>query len=310
MKRIAAIDLGTNTVRILVAEANGEGFYHTLYSDQLITRLGQGLHKTGRLEPDAMRRTCAAVAAMLENAKTFAPFTVHIATTSAGREADNTATLDAMIREATGAGIDVIGWEEEARLALKGARLAVGHEAGEIILFDIGGGSTEYILGGDGTVRGACGTNLGVVRLAETYITRHPVKEAEYERMRKEVAATVKKAFGQLGADGHETIVGTAGTVTSLAAIALNLKEYAPAMINNFRLTREAVELIGKKLFAMTIEERSRIPALSGGREDLIIPGVAITLETMEQGGKDYITVSDYGLREGLTLELLEKTDG
>lgn len=310
MKRIAAIDLGTNTVRILVAEANGEGFYHALYSDQVITRLGQGLHKTGRLEPEAMRRTCQGVARLLENARPFTPFAIHIAATSAGREAKNTATLDAMIREATGSGIDVIGWGEEARLALKGARLAVGRDAGDIILFDIGGGSTEYILGHDGAVGGACGTNLGVVRLAETYIAHHPVKEAEYERMREEVAAAVADAFARLGASGAEAIVGTAGTVTSLAAIALNLMEYSPAMINNFRLTREAVELIGKKLFAMTIEERSRIPALSGGREDLIVPGVAITLETMEQGGKDYITVSDYGLREGLTLELLEKADG
>ncbi len=304
MSRIAAIDLGTNTVRIMVAERSGESF-EQIFSDQVITRLGEGSHENGKLAPEAMKRTAEGVAGLVRNADSFRPFKLFITATSAARDASNTGALDAMIHSATGVKLRIIPWEEEARLSLLGAKMVVGDDIGRFILFDIGGGSTEYILSaGEGKPQ-AAGTNLGVVRLAETYITKHPVVDNEYNDMMKEINAKVDRAFTDIRAKGDETLVGTAGTVTSLAAIALRLVDYSPAKVNGYRLTKKIVEELRRKLFAMTLEERGRISHISGGREDLIVPGIGVILATMKRFGADSLIVSDYGIREGLILDIL-----
>lgn len=310
MSRVAAVDLGTNTVRILVAEPDGRGFTQ-VFSDQVITRLGERLHVTGALAPEAMKRTANAVARLVLNAKIFEPFDLYIFATSAAREAENTETLESMIFSSTGVKMRVISWEEEARLALNGAKLVVGESVPKFILFDIGGGSTEYILSSDGACQSSTSANLGVVRLAETYLTKHPVVENEYDRMTAEINKTVDKAFTDIGAKGDEALVGTAGTITSLAALALNLTRYTPAKVNNFRLEATAVEQLRLKLSSMTIEERSRIIELDKGREDLIIPGIAVTLATLNQAGVKHLIVSDYGVREGFIMDIMDiKTNG
>jgi len=301
--RVAAVDLGTNTVRLLVAEPCEHGF-DTVYSGQIITRLGEGLHNTGRLSPQAMKRTVEGIASLLREAERFRPFTLTIAATSAARDAANTSEFDAALRNAVGTGLKVIPWEEEASLALLGASLAVGN-TGRFVLFDVGGGSTEYILADGGKPAASYGTKLGVVRLAETYIKKNPVADAEYQRLLDEVEATVDKVFSAIPYQPGDELVGTAGTVTSLAAMALNMVDYNPAKINNYRLTASAIEDLRMKVFAMPISARSRIPALKNGREDLIVPGFAIVQATMRRAGADHILVSDYGLREGLVMRLL-----
>ncbi|MGK7345381.1 MAG: Ppx/GppA phosphatase family protein [Candidatus Nitrospinota bacterium M3_3B_026] len=307
MSRAAAIDLGTNTVRILVAEPDGGGF-NQLFSDQVITRLGEGMGASGRLRPEAVERTAEAVEELLRRAASYKPFRLAVTATSAAREAANTDELAAAIREASGAALRVISWEEEARLTLLGASLAVGG-AGRFVLFDIGGGSTEFILAEEGRPASFRGSDLGVVRLAETYITKHPVVDYEYGRMLQEISGKVDEAFTGLEAGGGEELVGVAGTVTSLAAIDLNMVEYSPARVNNHRLTAGAVGRIKERLFAMTLKERARIPSLKGGREDLIVPGVAIVESVMARAGSESVTVSDYSLREGIILDMA-RTDG
>ena len=305
MSRIAAIDLGANTVRILVAEPDGESF-SIVYSDQVITRLSAGLGKSGKLAPAAIKRTVNGVASLLKNAEPFYPFNLVIAAASAGRNAANSDELDVKLRSAVGHGLKVITWEMEARLALRGARLVVKDGEAGFILFDIGGGSTEFIHSKRKGKGAAVGSDLGVVRLSETYLTAHPVIEYEYRKMAEEVKAKVDQVFTQLAPDGGESIVGTAGTVTSLAAMDLELDEYNSAMINHHKLTLKAVEAMRLKLFTMTIDQMSRIGPLKGGREDLIIPGVAMVEAVMRRAGVDHIIVSDFGLREGLILEMLE----
>ncbi|MBI5816319.1 MAG: Ppx/GppA family phosphatase [Nitrospinae bacterium] len=303
MTRAAAVDLGTNTVRMLVAERAGNGFSQ-VYSGQVITRLGERLHVTGKLDPKAIKRTVDGVAGLLREAERFRPFELTIAATSAARDASNTAELDALLQKTAGVSLTVIPWEEEAHLALTGAALAVGKEDGRFILFDVGGGSTEYILAEEGRAAASYGTNLGVVRLAETYITKHPVEDAEYCRLVDEVETTVDMVFNNLPVR-DVTLVGTAGTITSIAAMDMNMVEYDPVRINGYKLTADAVESLRNKICSMTLEERSRIPSLKNGREDLIVPGFAILLATMQAAGADHIIVSDYGLREGLVMKML-----
>ncbi|MBF0291271.1 MAG: Ppx/GppA family phosphatase [Nitrospinae bacterium] len=304
MKRAASLDLGTNTIRLLVAERTEFGFT-PLYSGQVITRLGEGLHETGRLGEAAMKRTLDGILRMIGEAGAFAPFRLVIAATSAARDAANTGEFSQMVKNATGAPLTVIPWDEEARLSLLGVSLALKDRGGRFLLFDVGGGSTEYIMSEGGKVTASSGTNLGVVRLAETYITKHPVSDYEYGKMLMEVDATVDRAFAGLGVAGPVTLVGTAGTVTSIAAIAMGLVDYDPGKINNFALTAEKVESLRVRICAMAIEERSKIPFLKNGREDLIVPGFAIVQSTMRRARADSIIVSDYGLREGLMAEIL-----
>jgi len=305
MTRIAAIDLGANTVRILIAEPEGEHF-SIVYSDQVITRLSAGLGKSKKLDEAAMKRTVDGVAALLKNAESFLPFNLVIAAASAGRNAVNSHELDVRLRSAVGYGLKVITWETEARLALKGARMVMEEDNNGFILFDIGGGSTEFIHSKRKGKNAAVGTDLGVVRLSESYLSAHPVIDYEYRNMAEEVKAKVDQAFDQLAPDGRETIVGTAGTVTSMAAMDLELDEYNSAMINHHKLTLRAVEVMRLKLSMMTIPQMSRIGPLKGGREDLIIPGIAIVEAVMRRMGVDNLVVSDFGLREGLILEMLE----
>jgi exopolyphosphatase/guanosine-5'-triphosphate,3'-diphosphate pyrophosphatase len=304
MNRAASLDLGTNTIRLLVAERSEFGFSQ-LYSGQVITRLGEGLHITGRLGGEAMERTIDGMLSMLAQARVFAPFKLVIAATSAAREAGNKAEFAEMVKKATGTDLTIIPWDEEARLSLLGVSLVLKGKGGRFILFDVGGGSTEYIMSEGGKVVASSGTNLGVVRLAETYITKHPVDDYEYAQMAREVDSTVDRAMAELGVTGPETLVGTAGTVTSMAAIAQGLVDYDPGRINNYVLTAEKVESLRIRISAMTIEERSTIPFLKSGREDLIIPGFAIVQSTMKRAHAQGVTVSDYGLREGLMAEIL-----
>lgn len=307
MNKMAAIDLGSNTIRILVAEKNGKGF-DPVYSAQTITRLGERLHETGYLATDAIDRTATGVSNLVEGAKkATGNFRLTIFGAHAARSASNINLLDEKLQKAVGVGITLISWEDEAKYALKGVRMVIGEQVKRFVLFDIGGGSTEYILGDENGATRSYGANLGVVRLSETYLTKNPVDEKEYNHMNEEVTATVNKAFDELGADNVETIVGTAGTVTSLAAIAQNIREYDPEKINNYRLTKDKIGEIRSSLFAMTIEERSKIPALQHGREDLIVPGVAIIEATLARAGVDSILVTDSGLREGLMASLFEK---
>jgi exopolyphosphatase/guanosine-5'-triphosphate,3'-diphosphate pyrophosphatase len=304
MKRAASLDLGTNTIRLLVADRSESGFI-PLYSGQVITRLGEDLHVTGRLGGEAMKRTIDGILYMLAQAQGLVPFKLVIAATSAVREAQNRAEFADMVKKATGTALTIIPWDEEARLSLLGVSLVLKGEGGRFILFDVGGGSTEYIMSEGCKVVASSGTNLGVVRLAETYITKHPVDDYEYAQMGSEVDSTVDRAMTELGVAGQETIVGTAGTVTSMAAIALGLLDYDPERINNCVLTAEKVESLRVQVSAMTIEERSKIPFLKGGREDLIIPGFAIVQSTMRRAHAQSMIVSDYGLREGLMAEIL-----
>ena len=306
MTRIAAIDLGANTVRIIVAEPDGDPFA-TLYSDQIITRLSEGLGKNGKLSAQAMKRTVAGVATLLKRAKSFRPFSLVIAAASAGRDAANAHDLDDLLHRATGHGLTIIRWESEARLALKGARLAIRGDR-DFVLFDIGGGSTEFIhhKGGGNAPPDMVGTDLGVVRLSETYLTSNPVIDYEYRRLYAEVEKKVDEVFGKLKLPEGTAIVGTAGTVTSLAAMDLELEEYNPGMINNHKLAWKKLDAMRLRLGAMTTKDMSRIGPLKGGREDLIMAGIAIVQAVMKRAGVDHIIVSDYGLREGLALEILE----
>ena len=177
---------------------------------------------------------------------------------------------------------------------------------GRAIIFDIGGGSTEYIFTEDKKLVNSVGTDLGVVHLSERYITKDPVDEEELKALEKAIADKIKNVKDEINSSfliPHSALlIGTAGTVTTLAALDLNLYPYDPKKINGYILKFENVKKLLDRLKKMPLKERRNIPALEKGREDLIIPGAVIVIKTMEIFGFDSMVVSDYGLREGIIL--------
>ncbi len=320
MSVFASIDLGTNTVRLLVAEKEEKGF-RPLHSNQAITRLGEELSNGGILIDKAMERTISTVLNFKDEAAKYNPSAIWIVATSAVREAKNRPEFIDRIKKATGLELDIIPWEEEARMTLLGVfsgnlplpLLNKEGSKGRAIIFDIGGGSTEYVFTEDKKLVNSVGTDLGVVHLSEKYIKTDPVDNEELITLEKVITDKINGVRNQTnsslrgthpvdGSHHSSLLIGTAGTVTTLAALDLNLYPYNPAKINGYILKLENVKKLLDRLKKMPLKERINIPALERGREDLIIPGAVIVIKTMEILGFDSMVVSDYGLREGIIL--------
>jgi exopolyphosphatase/guanosine-5'-triphosphate,3'-diphosphate pyrophosphatase len=256
---------------------------------------------TGGLGEAAMTRTAAAVAEYVARAREAGARTVRIVATSAMRDARNGAAFADRLGAETGERVEIITGDEEARLTLRGLRRGLALDARTMMAFDIGGGSTEYVLASDGGFVAAVSLPLGVVPLAERFPSRGPLDPARYATLLDEIRGRLRTELPPALADAPvDVLVGTAGTVTTLAALDLGLTIYDPARVHGHRLTRAAVDRLLERLGALTLEQRGALPCLEPGRADLIIPGTAIVVATMERIGVDALTVSEYGLREGI----------
>jgi exopolyphosphatase / guanosine-5'-triphosphate,3'-diphosphate pyrophosphatase len=306
--RLATIDLGSNTVRYLLVEVDGDAAWRTLDHDQRVTRLGQGLAGSGHLGEAPMARTGAAVVEYVARARRLGADDVLVVATSAVREAANGPEFAAMLERTAGAPVRIVTGEDEARLTVRGALAGLPDLRAPLVVFDIGGGSTEFILWREGAVGTATSLRLGVVPLAERYPFAGPVDAAEYRRLEDEVRGRLDREIpGAIVSADIATLVGTAGTVTTLAALDLRLTAYDAARVQGHRLTREAVGRQLARLSALTVEGRGALPCLEPGRADLIVPGTAIVVATMDRLGVDALTVSDWSLREGIVAERLEQ---
>ena len=297
--RLAAIDLGTNTVRLLVVDADGPGPWRTLHQAQRITRLGEGLAASGRLGETAMDRTATVVAECAAIAEQFGVERVLIVATSAMRDAANGSAFAARVESSAGHRVRIVPGPDEARLALRGVLNGLDPMPGAIVVFDIGGGSTEFIRARNGRVEASISLRLGVVPLAE-----YPGPYAEMarhvcDRLDCELPPAIR-------GDGIDRLVGTAGTITTLAALDQDLAAYDWSRVHRYTLTRQAIERQRARLEPLSVGEIGRLPCLKPGRADLIRPGIAIALGVMDVLGLVSLTVSEFGLREGIMVEALE----
>jgi exopolyphosphatase / guanosine-5'-triphosphate,3'-diphosphate pyrophosphatase len=304
--RLATIDVGSNTVRLLIADVLGAAAWRAVDQDQTVTRLGEGLARSGRLGEAPMARTLAAVRAYVERGVRLGARNVRIVATSAVREASNGRAFAAAIEAATGRRVDVVSGETEARLTLRGVRCGLGALTGRMLTFDIGGGSTEYVLADGDSIRSMASLRLGVVPLAERFPFPGPVDASRYRALCDELRARLD---GELPAAIRtarvDHLVGTAGTVTTLAALDLGLVRYDGARVQGHALSRAAVDGLAARLGRLTVDERAALPCLEPGRADLIVPGTAIVTVTMDLARVDSLRVSDYGLREGLLVDAI-----
>lgn len=314
--RAAAIDVGTNTVRLLVGEPDGVGGYRVMAAAQEITRLGQGLWPERLLQPEPIQRTLAVLGRFRRLADSHGATRTAVIGTSALREARNGHEFLGRARMETGLDVRVISGEEEARLTLRGVRATLpaagSPPGGRLLLIDIGGGSTEFLLADGNELVAAVSTGLGAVKLTEAHVRHDPPLPADLRAIHDVVTARLARLrFQELPHVGRTapgpglTVVGTAGTLTSLAAIDLSLTVYDPGRVNGHRLTRDRVEALLRELAGLPLAHRRQVPGLESGRADVIVAGAIVCLAALECFGISALEVSDGGLREGVLLDVL-----
>lgn len=298
-RRIAAIDFGTNTARLLIADLFDNGQFEQVALNRTIVRLGGGFSRETGLAVDAMQRARTCLHQFAETIRKHGADTVRAVATSAVRDAVNgPAFVDQMAQE-TGIRLGVIDGLTEGRVTLAGVLAGLDQQPEQILLFDVGGGSTEYTV-----ARGACplfvhSLPLGVVRLTEG----KPDPAAMADKIGRELDSLQQQmAQAQIAVSPNTLLVGTAGTATTLAAISREMAEYDYRKVNNCLLEQREIQRIYNLLLPLSPQERLSIAGLEKGREDLIIAGSLITLLTLQRFGFSSMKVSDYGLLEGLVL--------
>ena len=305
MTNIASIDIGSNTARLLILESTGDQKFNLLVSKRNITRLGEGIDTQGKLTEHRMQTTLKVLSRFRQICLENGDPPLFAVATSAVREASNGQEFVRLAKKETGIDIKIITWEEEARLTLEGVYWKIPHENRRVITFDIGGGSTEFILSEGENIKDFCSTSLGVVRLTEKFITQHPVDEKEYHSLQNHLQDELQTVKNKLSAFLPELLIGTAGTVTTLAALKENIYPYDPEKIHGSTFSRPEAESILDDLKGKSLSQRLLLKPMEPGREDLIIAGTAIVLETMRAFGCEILTVSEYSLREGLILRAM-----
>jgi exopolyphosphatase/guanosine-5'-triphosphate,3'-diphosphate pyrophosphatase len=305
--RIASIDIGTNTFRLLVSELKGSEL-EKIYIDRVITRLGGGFSRIERLiSEDAVERALVVLQGFSRILKRYEVDRVRAVATSVVREALNGHDFMSRVKKEAGIEIELVSGEEEAELTVKGVLKSLPPVSKLSLIFDVGGGSTEYAYVEEGMILGLTSTSLGVVHLAEKYLKRDIPTELEIRAISEDIEDVLSDELSLTSkfTDDHLSLIGTAGTPTTLAAVELGLNEYDPNVVNGFVLRREAVLGIFQTLVGIPREERLHIKGIERGREDIIIPGTLIVLKTMERVCKDEIVVSDGGLLEGIAYGLI-----
>lgn len=309
--RVAAIDCGTNSIRLLVADIDpATGSFTELDRRMRIVRLGQDVDRTGRLAPEALERTFTACREYAQAIEELGAEKIRFVATSASRDAENSADFVRGVHEILGVEPEVITGDQEAQLSFDGATKELSAEgashgfASPYLVVDIGGGSTEFVLG-DESVRAARSVDIGCVRMTERHLVQDgakidPPTEARIAAIRADIEAALDLAAETVPLTEATTLVGLAGTVTTIAAIALDLKEYDSEAIHHSRISLARVEEITTRLLASTHTERAAIPAMHPGRVDVIASGALILQALMRRTGAQEIVVSEHDILDGI----------
>lgn len=306
MTRVAAIDCGTNSIRLLIAEPNGSGGLNDLGRWLEIVRLGQGVDASGEFHPDALQRTFAAAesyAELIKKADVSAE-KIHFVATSATRDVKNRETLFAGIKERLGVLPDVISGETEARLSFLGVLSRVKPQGEPVLVMDIGGGSTELITGSaDGEMHSAISLDIGSVRITERFLEQNPVADDDLERATAyidDMLAGSAVDFSSIG-----TWIGVAGTATTLAGVYLELERYDPERVHGSRIPVPAIDELLHRLAGMTVEEIRALPSMHPGRADVITGGALVESRIGARLNTSDLIVSESDILDGIALELL-----
>ncbi len=306
--RFAGVDIGTLTCRLLIADLLSGGGLREVRSDRRILRLGEGVDQTKQLSVGAMDRVLQCLKEWRKIIDASHVNAVAVVATSAVRDAANRKDFIDRVKCEAGFEVELISGEEEARRTILGIRSGLSQDVTDVLALDIGGGSTEFILDQPGQPPIVRSIDVGVVRLCERLLHQDPPTNKEVQQAREWVERETKTAVA--GMDNYQTttFVGTAGTITSLAAMAQKLSAYEPARIHNYELQLDTIQEIERTLLSRNNADRVGLPGLEKGREEVIAAGAIIIRTIMETLGMSAVLVSDLGLREGVLIEFATRT--
>jgi exopolyphosphatase/guanosine-5'-triphosphate,3'-diphosphate pyrophosphatase len=302
--RVAAIDCGTNSVRLLIADVGG-GSLTDVARRMEIVRLGQDVDRTGRLAPEAIARTRRALLGYAAEIAELGVSRVRMCATSASRDASNAADFRDMVRCVLGVDPEVISGDEEARLSFTGAVQGLGAQPPYLIV-DIGGGSTEFV-SGRSAVEHAVSVDIGCVRMTERHLRSDPPTAAEVAAAERDITAAVDAALAAVPGREAKTLVGLAGSVTTVTALALGLPGYDATRIHHARVGYDAVAKVTADLLAATVAQRRALPVMHPGRADVIGAGALILRTIMERSGQSSVVASEHDILDGIAWGLVRR---
>jgi exopolyphosphatase/guanosine-5'-triphosphate,3'-diphosphate pyrophosphatase len=313
MTRVAAIDCGTNSIRLLIADVPPSGPHTDLLRRMEVVRLGEGVDATGRLAPHAIERTRAVLAEYAASARELGATKVRMVATSATRDAANRADFEAMVEATLGLPPDVVPGAEEAELSFLGATASLDAAvtahgapppAPPYLVVDIGGGSTEFVLGDADGVRAARSVDVGCVRMTERHLHGDPPSAEQVERAERDIHAALALVTAAVPVAEAATLVGLAGSVTTVAALALGLPAYDPVAIHGSRITAGDVRKVTADLLAATRQRRAAEAVMHPGRVDVIGAGALVLRVLVDEFGFDDVVVSEHDILDGIALRL------
>lgn len=307
-RRLAGVDIGTLTCRLLIADLPTDGKLKEVRSERRILRLGEGVDQTKRLSLAAMERVIQCLKEWRELIDAAHVEVTAVVATSAVRDAGNRDEFLDRVKREVGFEVEIITGDEEARRTLLGIRSGLPDGVTDILALDIGGGGTEFILDRPSQKPVVRSIDIGVVRLCERLLHHDPPTDEELRQAREWVTKETKTAVAGMNGYQAATFVGTAGTITSLSAMAQKLPTYEPARIHNYILKLDTIQELEQTLLSRKKADRTGLPGLEKGREEVIAAGAIIIRTVMETLGISAVLVSNLGLREGVLLDLAMQT--
>jgi exopolyphosphatase/guanosine-5'-triphosphate,3'-diphosphate pyrophosphatase len=312
--RVAAIDCGTNSIRLLIADVDpAAGTLVDVVREMKVVRLGEGVDRTGELSPAALQRTFDALAEYVVQIRVECAHRVRMVATSATRDASNRDEFVSGVRALLGEEPEIIPGSEEARLSFLGATgelRARPDLAPPYLVVDIGGGSTEFILGdaaGSDAIVASRSVNMGCVRLAERHLASDPPTPEQLEAVRRDALAGIAEAAQDVDLTAAHTLVAVAGTATTVAALGMGLPQYDPERIHLSTTALADVERVTAELGAMNHEQRAALGPMHPGRVDVIVSGATILREVVRAVGTGSMIASEHDILDGIALDLARR---
>ncbi len=302
MSRVAAIDCGTNSIRLLIADIT-DGKFREIIREMEIVRLGQGVDKTNSFHPDAISRTLAATEKFASLIKSKGVEKIRFCATSATRDASNRNLFIDGVRDILGIEVEVIPGEEEATLSFLGATKELDQQQAPFLVVDIGGGSTEFVIGSD-QVSAAKSVNIGCVRMSERHLNQQPPTSAQIQSAIIDIDKAIAEAAAVVPITTAKTLVAVAGTATTVAAAALDLAEYDRYAIHLSRISAEKVHKVAAMFQRLTRDEIAKLGYMHSGRVDVITAGALVLSRVMAATGATEFVASESDILDGIAWKL------
>ena len=302
MSRVAAIDCGTNSIRLLIADIT-DGKFREIIREMEIVRLGQGVDKTNSFHPDAISRTLAATEKFASLIKSKGVEKIRFCATSATRDASNRNLFIDGVRDILGIEVEVIPGEEEATLSFLGATKELDQQQAPFLVVDIGGGSTEFVIGSD-QVSAVKSVNIGCVRMSERHLNQQPPTSAQIQSAIIDIDKAIAEAAVVVPITTAQTLVAVAGTATTVAAAALDLAEYDRYAIHLSRISAEKVHKVAAMFQRLTRDEIAKLGYMHSGRVDVITAGALVLSRVMAATGATEFVASESDILDGIAWKL------